>query len=304
MLQRQSEQRHPFTALILLLAIAFGSMVVFTAIAELMGFLIYKANIIQAIQNGTANSAMLRLFSAFYSVGTFVIPPFIYARLRSREPLEYLDFKSPGLILLLIIVIMLAATPFLEWSIQLNQQMKFPAFAASVENWMKYKEIQAEILTKQILKMDSLGGLIINLLVVAIIPALGEELLFRGCLQKIFTNWSNSHHYGIWIAAILFSAIHLQFYGFIPRMLLGALFGYLFFFSKNIWVPVFAHFLNNASALIAAYILQKQGQSLDNILKPVSQQWYLVILSVIFTALLFYIFIEMTSKHKIVPDER
>ena len=110
--------------------------------------------------------------------------------------------------------------------------MKLPSFFSSIENWMKYKEIEAEILTKQLLVMSSIEGLVINLIIIAVIPAVGEELIFRGCIQKIFTTWTNNYHLGIWIAAILFSAIHFQFYGFIPRMLLGALFGYLFFSVK------------------------------------------------------------------------
>ena len=93
---------------------------------------------------------------------------------------------------------------------------------------------------------------------IAIIPAIGEELLFRGVIQRIFTRWTRSNHWGIWIAAILFSALHMQFYGFVPRMLLGVLFGYLLVWSGSMWLPIIAHFLNNALAVIAMYMIDKE----------------------------------------------
>lgn len=292
MIARPSEQRHPFEALVLLLAIAFAGLVVFMSVAQMLGSLVYGVNMMSALANGTATAAMQKFFISLYSVGTFVLPPLVYARVRSKDPLSFLDVRLPTawILFVLALIIMICAKPFLEWAILVNQQMKLPSFFSTIENWMKYKEIEAEILTKQLLVMNSMEGLMVNLIVIAVIPAVGEELIFRGCIQKIFTQWCNNYHLGIWIAAILFSAIHFQFYGFLPRMLLGALFGYLFVFSKSIWIPILAHFFNNASAVIAAYVLQQQGKSLDNIIKPEFQQWYLVILSVIFTALLLRIF--------------
>ena len=303
---RPSEQRHPFTALVLLIAIALGSLVFFIFLAQLVGSQIYGLDIFSAMQNGTATLEMQKLFISFYSFGAFIVPPFIYARIRSKTPFSYLDIRiaRPLLLFVLTLAIMLCAKPFLEWTIYFNQQMKLPAFMGPVETWMKYKEIEAELLTKQLLVMTSSKDLIINLAIIAVIPAIGEELIFRGCLQKIFTTWTNNPHAGIWIAAILFSAIHFQFYGFIPRMLLGALFGYVFFYSKSILIPILGHFFNNASAVIAAYILQRQGKSLDNITKPEFQVWYLVILSVIFTALLLRIYYKLSFSYNNKPNER
>ena len=96
------------------------------------------------------------------------------------------------------------------------------------------------------------GGLIFNIILIAIIPALGEELFFRGALQGVMKAWKGAK-LAIWITAIIFSAIHLQFYGFVPRMLLGAFFGYLLFWSENIWLPIIAHFVNNVLAVIFYY---------------------------------------------------
>jgi uncharacterized protein len=305
MLTRPSEQRHPFTALIILMAISLGGLVIFVSIAQGLGFLFFGVDILAAMQSGSSTVAMQKLFISCYSIGAFVLPPFIYARIRSKTPFDYLDLRTPQpvILLLMALLVMISFSPFLEWTIYLNQQMKLPLVLEKVETWMKYKEIEAEMLTKQLLVMKSIGPLVINMVVIAIIPAVGEELLFRGCIQKIAIRWTANPHLGIWIAAIIFSAIHFQFYGFVPRMLLGALFGYLFYFSKSIWVPIFAHFYNNASAVIAAYVLQQQGKSVDDLTKPEPQQDYLVLLSVIFTALFFYLFYRTTLSQKRVNDE-
>ena len=95
------------------------------------------------------------------------------------------------------------------------------------------------------------------MLIIALIPAFGEELLFRGLIQKgLFKSWGNIH-LAIWLSAFLFSALHLQFLGFIPRFLIGGLLGYLFFWSGSIWLPILAHFVNNATAVLLSFMINK-----------------------------------------------
>ena len=101
-----------------------------------------------------------------------------------------------------------------------------------------------------------------NLLIIAIIPALGEELFFRGYLQQTITKWTISPHIGIIITAVLFSAIHFQFYGLIPRFILGVLLGYIFLWSNNLWLPIIAHFVNNAQVLIISFVFKDQNSSM------------------------------------------
>ena len=101
--------------------------------------------------------------------------------------------------------------------------------------------------------MNSISSLLINMVMIGVIPAIGEEFLFRGALQKIFSEWTKNKHLGIWISAILFSAMHLQFYGFIPRMLLGALFGYTLLWTGSLWIPIFGHFVNNGTMRPTTY---------------------------------------------------
>jgi len=101
------------------------------------------------------------------------------------------------------------------------------------------------------------------MLIVAVVPAVGEELLFRGVLQKIMIAWTKNPHFGVWITAFLFSALHLQFFGFFPRMLLGALFGYLFLWSKSLWLPILGHFINNGTVVLASYFYPEMVNKAD-----------------------------------------
>ena len=150
--------------------------------------------------------------------------------------------------------------------------MTLPAFLESLEQWMKTSEESAKVLTEQFMHATTFGGLIINLLLMAVLPALGEELTFRGVLQQLFRGSNVSElqgsrvpHLAIWCSAILFSAIHLQFYGFVPRMLMGALFGYALVWTGSLWVPILMHFTNNAAAVILYFISLRMGLDIEKV---------------------------------------
>ena len=202
---------------------------------------------------------VLKYFQVIQSFGLFIVPPIILGWLYYGKFSEYLyldkSFKSASV--LLVFVMIFFAAPFVNFVGELNANMALPEWLSEVEQWMKNAEENAEILTKAFLKVDTTGGLLFNIFMIALLPAIGEELLFRGVIQRIFTNWTRSNNWGIWISAILFSALHMQFYGFVPRMLLGVLFGYLLIWSGSMWLPIIAHFLNNAIAVIGMFLIDK-----------------------------------------------
>ncbi len=203
---------------------------------------------------------LLKYFQVAQAIGLFIVPPIIIGWLYNGSFSEYLYLNrsyNPASLLLVFVMVFFAA-PFVNFVGGLNSDMVFPEWLAGVEQWMKNAEENAELLTKAFLKVDGVGGLFFNLFMIALLPSVGEELLFRGVFQRIFTRWTRSHHWGIWISAILFSALHMQFYGFVPRLLLGVLFGYLLVWSGSIWLPVFAHFVNNSIAVIAFYFIDKK----------------------------------------------
>ena len=196
---------------------------------------------------------MMRLLQLFSAIGTFLFPALSLAWLCSNNPKEYLSIgKIPkGHILFLTFLSVFLLSPTISLTGLLNKQMELPSFMEPVENWMRSQEKTAERLTLTLLAGKGIITLLFNLIVIAVAAGVTEEFLFRGALQRIIGKWTHNHHIVIWSAAIIFSAFHMQFFGFLPRMLLGAYFGYLLYWSRNIWIPVVAHFVNNAFAVIS-----------------------------------------------------
>lgn len=211
----------------------------------------------EILSNATdpANLQALKFLQLFNALGIFIVPPIVFVWLFSEKPAETLSLNriSKPSLYALTVLLFLVALPMLNWVVEWNSQINLPDVFSDIENWMRESEDRAMVLTQALLQMDNISQLLVNLVLIAVLPAIGEELLFRGLVQRIFTGWTKNHHLGIWISAILFSALHFQFFGFFPRMLLGALFGYMLFYSGSLWVPIFAHFINNASALIISY---------------------------------------------------
>ncbi len=203
---------------------------------------------------------ILKYFQTVQAIGLFIIPPIILAWLYRGNIGEYLYLNRTfsGSTFLMVAVLVIAMMPFVNFTAELNNEMSLPSWLSRLEDWMRQSEEDAARLTKAFLNVKTIPGLAFNLFMVAFLPAIGEELLFRGVIQKIFTRISRSFHWGIWISAILFSAMHMQFFGFFPRMLLGALFGYLLVWSGSMWLPMLGHFLNNAMAVIAMYMVKRE----------------------------------------------
>jgi membrane protease YdiL (CAAX protease family) len=266
MFKSGSAERHPLSSLLILFLMFFSGAIVFGALAIGIAALIYGSE--YALQAGSTftslNIGSLRLLQIISSFGMFVVAAVIFAKVESNDWMKYLSFKKVNpLLAILTILIMLSMGPLMESINELNKNMVLPEALKEIEAWMKLKEEQMTEMTKQLLVMDSVNILLVNMLMLAIIPALGEELIFRACLQKIFGRWTGNYHLAIWLSAIIFSTIHFQFYGFMPRMFLGALFGYLLVWSGSIWLPILAHFLNNGMAVVGAYILQQQGKPIE-----------------------------------------
>lgn len=246
----------PFTQFILILSLCLISVVLFSIVGTLAAALIYGFNPTEINNLGDPNIIEgMKLIQLFSALGLFVVPPLAYGRITAKQPLQKLGLSSfqKSLNYLFVLVLMVVLTPFLSWVIDVNANMVLPDFMSGIEQWMRDSERNAEQATKVFLTFNGIGSLLYILLIVAVIPAIGEELLFRGVLQKIFINWSKNAHIGIWISAILFSALHMQFFGFFPRLLLGVLFGYIFYWSKSLWVPILGHFINNGVVVVVSY---------------------------------------------------
>ena len=154
------------------------------------------------------------------------------------------------------IMMMLLAFPLVQLSYWLNQQIPLP-------EWMMNAEGEADEMIKNLLITKAPYELFFNLLIIAILPAIGEEMVFRGFIQRQLSRVFQNPIIAIWVSAIIFSAIHFQFQGFFPRMLLGAVLGYLFYWTGNLWIPIIVHFFNNATQLIAQHLFLKDISDID-----------------------------------------
>ena len=202
---------------------------------------------------------LLRYFQVLQSLGLFILPVLAAGFFFTGNPFcsLRLDQGPKGWVYPALIVLMFISLPMVNWLITLNESMKLPGFLQEVEVWMKTTEDQATQLTDAFLKMPDTATMLLNLIMIGALPAIGEELLFRGLLQPLLKTWTKNIHFAIFLSAFLFSAMHLQFYGFLPRLILGLMFGYLFYWTGSLWVPVIAHFVNNSAAVIISWLGQQ-----------------------------------------------
>jgi len=196
------------------------------------------------------------MFQLINALSVFIIPPIVFAFLVAKKKAAYLQLNKKPFFssAMMVLLVMVASLPTINWMAEMNSSMHFPEFMSGVEEWMRSAEIQAEKLTEAFLQMDTTSAFIFNMFLIAVIPAIGEELLFRGVMQKILIKWTGSVHVGIWVAAALFSALHGQFFGFFPRMMLGGMFGYMLIWSGSLWLPILGHFINNGAAVVLLYL--------------------------------------------------
>lgn len=262
MLKGSFRQYSPFAQLILSLIIVLGSFLLTMFAGTVLAYFIYGVNIFTDTQsvdiyNDTVNISLLKFYQSVYSIGMFIIPPFIIAYLLHHKVKEYLYLQQKTKLrnIILATIIIVVSLPMINFLAEINSHLHLPDFMLSIENWMKDSEEQAKVVIEKFLVMKSLPDLLVNLLVIAVIPALGEELLFRGVIQGIFSKITKNVHWGIVITAFLFAALHMQFFGLLPRMVMGILFGYLLIWSKSLWVPIIAHLVNNGLAVLAKYFI-------------------------------------------------
>lgn len=202
----------------------------------------------------TTQPGPMRILQFISALGIFLLPSLAMGWLCSFDLKKYLFIRriDDPRIWLLVLFSILLLSPAITLLGMFNQQMNLPDFLQPVENWMRAQEEGAEKLTLLLIgEHPDLLTLFLNLIVIAVTAGLTEEFMFRGVLQRVLEKWTSSPYLVIWSAAFLFSAFHLQFFGFIPRLLLGAYFGYLLYWGKSIWLPVFAHFVNNAVIVIS-----------------------------------------------------
>ncbi|HZK07660.1 MAG TPA: CPBP family intramembrane glutamic endopeptidase [Bacteroidales bacterium] len=259
-LQRQS----PFSQLMILVALIIATTFLTLFLGILLAIPFFGSDIFVLIakapeMNTPQDIALLKYLQVVSQAGIFILPAFVFAALMSNRLWSYLQMNSlpDGRQVLAVFFLLFAILPGINWLMEINAAMSLPSWLQGVESWMRTSEDEAARLTEAFLATTTPRGLIANLFVVALMAAVGEELLFRGILQKLFTRWFGNVHLGVLVTSILFSMFHLQFFGFLPRLLLGILFGYMLVWSGSLWLPILAHFINNASAVLVYYFYNR-----------------------------------------------
>jgi membrane protease YdiL (CAAX protease family) len=245
----------PLQQIMMLMMFTFLCYVVFAAISVFLAIALFHVNIfsepdvMKHAQEPRVLKA-LQLMQTFQAIGAFIVPAIGFAAVASKKKWAYLRLQcSPKFILsALVVTMVIGAIPFINYMGEWNSKLPFP-------QWVFDSEQEAEQMMKAFLKFDTTSGLVFNLFMMALLPAVGEELLFRGLLQKLIYKINHNKHVAVWLTAALFSAFHMQFLGFFPRMILGAMFGYLVIESGSLWYSIIGHFTNNAMAVVFTYLI-------------------------------------------------
>lgn len=290
-------ERHPVISLLLILiVVGLG----FVVLGPIIGFFIaspfYSGSMMDLatqLQHPGDNQELKIALYIIQGSATFfglVVGPAWFLTTERKSIADFFkNYKVEALpvvvTVVLVVVFMAVNSIFIEW----NSSVHFPEFLKDFEQWAREKEDLAAEMTKFLTKFNSVGEVLLALLIIAVLPAFGEEIVFRGIIQNILLRATKNIHVSIWFAAFLFSTIHFQFFGFVPRLLLGALFGYLYYWSGSLWFAIIAHFVNNGFSVLAMYFYQKGTVGYD-LESPEALPATAIIFSTILTVALLYYF--------------
>jgi len=251
----------------------------------------------------TSSATQIRILQTIQSLCIFIIPPFVFCQMYGVSSKHFLSLQipnwKPALMGILSIVVLM---PLLNILVAWNAGLHLPDALQGLENWMRASEDSAKAITDRLMAGTSAMDLTQNLIIIAVLAGIGEELFFRGLLLRILTDALKTKgdpglkpwmmHVSIWTIAILFSAIHMQFFGFFPRLIIGAWFGYLLWWTGSIWIPILAHFTNNALSTLTMFG-QNKGVLTDNPDRwGLDQTWWLSIVSALLSAATIYYFVK------------
>tara|TARA_B100000902_G_scaffold155401_1_gene151826 strand:- start:8535 stop:9419 length:885 start_codon:yes stop_codon:yes gene_type:complete len=243
----------------------------------------------QLIQNNDLSSEVtvnyLKIVQLFSGIGLFITPTFLFGYLTN---FNFRFYKINRQAALLVIAIMMLITPFIGILLEWNMGIDLP-------EWMLKFDINSDKIVEAFLRMNNIWTLIFTIVVVAVVPAIGEELFFRGYVQQEILRWSGNIHFTILITAFFFSAIHFHFSGMVPRFILGILLGYIFYWSGSLWLPILAHFVNNAQTIILSYLSLNFHKQIPKPISEVNIDQNLALISFVSVTLLLYLLFKNTD---------
>jgi membrane protease YdiL (CAAX protease family) len=233
----------------------------------------------------------------FYTIFFTLVTPWFYLKVIAKKnvsdlsPQKEINLPLAVLAFAGTFAFMLVNSYIVEW----NQSWSFPEFLSGFEDWARALEDDLAATTEKFTDFQNFGQFALGMLVISILPGIGEELLFRGVVQNSLHRWTKNPHVAIWIAAFLFSFIHFQFFGLVPRMVLGAIFGYLYVWSGNLWYPIIAHMTNNGISVLVVYLVNIGMIDMD-IDETESIPMYVTLIGLVLFLALMFLFKKQTSQ--------
>ena len=285
--------------------IILAGFLLFQFISIITGLLIFRIPVSDAVtilENLESEDTIpfMKYIQALTSLGMFAVSAYISAWFFSKDPFDYLGLrkKSALSVIFLVVLLTLLTLPMNNYFTYLNNKLNLPDSMNWLQTYFEDKELQMERIMIKMLEGGGIIALLVNLIVIAVIPSLGEELLFRGVLQKIFIHWTRSVHIGILITSFIFASFHFQFLSLLPRFVLGIILGYLFIYTANLWIPIIMHFVNNALGVVYYhfYYIDKADKTLEKIGTPGNELIY-AFLSIIIVLIIMFV-IRRISREK------
>lgn len=230
---------------------------------------------------------VLRISTVLQDILVFIAPALLAAITVTRLPATFLrlDAKPKLWTLLLACLILVTSIPAMDWVIALNENITLPESLSGIESKLREMEDSSTVAIALLQGNGSVMDLLMSVLIIGCLTGLCEEMFFRGALQGLLFATKLKKHLAVWIAAAIFSLLHFEFFGFIPRLLLGAYFGYLIWWSGSIWIPVIVHALNNSIVVVSTWITAAASEGCDMPADNISvAEPFTIVLSAMITA--------------------
>jgi membrane protease YdiL (CAAX protease family) len=265
---------------------------------SVLGFLLWLS-FTKIIQADPSNIRSLQLSQFAFAIFGLVLPALAIGYLLDKKPVNYLHLNtfSKGILIIFPILIMVGIQPCINLFVAWNEQLHLPEALGTVEAIFRKMQQMNEALTLRLLSGKTYTDLFTNLFFLALVPAVCEELFFRGAVQQVLGEKMGKHA-AIWITAILFSAYHVDLFGFFPRIVLGAVLGYLVLYSNSLYMSMIGHFTNNALVVIYLFVSSTSFISVDINQIGTGEQWWISAISVLVTAILLYTFYKRSLYSK------
>lgn len=303
-MQSPIKGKHPAIQLISFVGLSLAGVIAVMFIGMLAGVFIWGPAFTDSfLVAGKGEDYILHMkyLQILSHLGMFIVPAFVFGWLAGGNAIRYFSLNR-GMsvpVFLVSIALIFLSQPLINLLAEWNSTLSLPESLSGIESWMKESEEQATALTGLFMKDTLWSSMVFNLLMMAVIPALGEELVFRGVLQRLLIKWFRPAWISILFTAIIFSAFHMQFYGFLPRLILGLILGYAFYATGRLWVPIVIHFINNGMVVVVTWLYELGFNQMnpDTFGNFNDNPLFLIISLFLFTASLV-IFAKLAKKHR------